>query len=106
MYEKHSGDFLLGNAQNKELVERVQNRKFMYGVANKSVYGNGTTMPEDEVREQKAIAKRYLKEEIATMAVLKRADKRRYGNLQISLRIHICWEEIIIQTPYPTCYRC
>ena len=43
-------------------------------------------MPEDKVKEQKAIAKKDLKEGIVAMTVLKRADKGRYGNLQISLK--------------------
>ena len=55
MYKKHGGDFLWGDAQDTELAERVQNAKFMYGVANTSEEDTRTTMPEDEVKEQKAI---------------------------------------------------
>ena len=50
MYEKHGVDFLWGGAQDTELVERVQNAKFMYGVANTSADGTGTTMPKDEFK--------------------------------------------------------
>ena len=53
----------------------------MYGVASTSEEDTRTTMPEDEVKEQKAISKKALKEEIFAMAVLNRPDKRRYGNL-------------------------
>ena len=53
---------------------------------NASADGTGTTIPEDEVKEQKSTSKKALKEEIAAMAVLKQSDKRRYGNLQISLK--------------------
>ena len=43
-------------------------------------------MPKDEDKEQNSIAKKALKEEIVVMAVLNQADKRRYENLQISLK--------------------
>ena len=55
-------------------------------MANTSADSTGTAMPEDKVKEQKAIAKKDLKEGIVAMAVLKRADKGRYGNLQISMK--------------------
>ena len=71
MYEKHGGDFLWRDTQGTELEESIQNAKFTYGVANTSVDGTGTTMPEDEVKEKKATAKKVLKEEIFAMAVLK-----------------------------------
>ena len=93
MYEKHCGCFLWGDAQDTELAERVQNANFTFGVANTYSDGTGTAMPEDEVREQKSIAKKSLKEEIVAMTVLKRADKRRYGNLHIILKNHIFWEK-------------
>ena len=51
-----------------------------------SVDGTVMAIPDNEVKEKKAIAKEELKEEIVAMAVMKRADKRRYGNLQISLK--------------------
>ena len=84
--------------------ERVQNSKFMYGVANTSADGTVTAMPEDEFKVKKSMANKALKEEIIAIAVLKRTDKRRYGNLHISLKIHICWGEIITQIPSRTCY--
>ena len=52
-----------------------------------SVDGTVMAMPDNEVKGKKAIAKEELKEEIVAMAVMNRADKRRYGNLQISLKI-------------------
>ena len=86
MYEKHGGDFLWGSVQDTELADRVKNSKFTYGVANTSADGTGTLMTDDKIKEQKAIAKKDLKKKIIAMAVLKRADKRRYGNLHISLK--------------------
>ena len=86
LYKKNGGDFFWGDAQDTELADHVQNTKFTYGVVNTSAYGTRTTMPEDRIKEKKSIAKKYMKEEIVSMAVLKRADKRRYGNLQISLK--------------------
>ena len=69
-----------GDAQDTELAERVQNAKFTYGVAKTSTDGTRTTIPEDEVKEQKDIAKEALKEKIAAMAILKRAEK---GGMEI-----------------------
>jgi len=42
-------------------------------------------MPEAQVKEHTAIKKKALKEEIVAMAVLKRADRKRYRNLQTGL---------------------
>ena len=95
---------MCGYAQDKELALRIQNAKFTYGVANISGDGTGTTMSEDDVKGKKSIPKKDLKEEIAAMAILKRADKRRYGNLQISQKNHICSGKIITQIPSRTCY--
>ena len=61
----------------------------MYSVANTSEDGTSTIMPEEEVKEQKAITKKALKKEIVAIAILKQTYKRMYGNLQISLKIHI-----------------
>ena len=58
----------------------------MYVVTNKSADGTGTAMTEEEVKAKNSTEKKALKEEIVAMAVLKQADKRRYGNLQISLK--------------------
>ena len=43
-----------------------------------SIDGTVMAMPDNEVKGKKAIAKEELKEEIVAMAVMKRADKRRY----------------------------
>jgi hypothetical protein len=85
VYEKHGGDFLWGKAQETELDDRVLNAKAKYSVVNVSD-GTPGMMSDDQVKEQTAIAKKALKEEIVAMVVLKRADKKRYGNLQISLK--------------------
>jgi hypothetical protein len=86
VYEKHGGDFLWGNAQDSELVNRVTSAKARYGVANTNADGTPAAMPEAQVKEHTAIAKKALKEEIVAMAVLKRADRKRYGNLQTGLK--------------------
>ena len=52
-----------------------------------SADGTVTAIPDNEIREQKAISKKAFMEEIVAMAVMKQAEKRRYGNLQISLKI-------------------
>jgi len=86
VYEKHGGDFLWGNAQDTELVDRVTSAKVRYTVVNDNADGTLAEMPADQVKEHTAIAKKALKEEIIAMAVLKRADRKRYGNLQTSLK--------------------
>ena len=72
VYEKHGGDFLWGNVQDSELVNRVASAKARYGVANTNADGTPAAMPEAQVKEHTAIAKKALKEEIVAMAVLKR----------------------------------
>ena len=92
MYEKHGCDFLWGDAQYTELTEPVQNPKFTYVVVNTYSDGTGTAIPDDEVKEPKDVTKKALKEETEAMVLLKRSDKRRYENLQISLlKIIFAW---------------
>ena len=86
VYEKHGGDFLWGTTQDTELVDRVTSAKVRYSVVNDNADGTPAEMPEDQVKEHTAIAKKALKEEIVAMAVLKRADRKRYGNLQTGLK--------------------
>jgi len=86
VYEKHGGDFLWGNTQETELEDRVTNAKIRYSVVNDNAEGKPGVMPADQVKEHTAIAKKALKEEIVAMSVLKRADRKRYGNLQTSLK--------------------
>jgi len=81
MYEKHGGDFLWGNTQDTEVDKCVTNAKIRYSVVNDNADGTPGVIPADQVKEQTAIAKKALKEEIVAMALLKRADRKRYGNL-------------------------
>ena len=74
------------DAQDTELVGPVKNAKISYGMVNTSADSIVTAMPDDEFKEQNYIAKQALREEIAAIAALKRADRRMYGNLQISLK--------------------
>jgi hypothetical protein len=86
VHEKHGGNFLWGNTQETELNVRVADAKLGYRIANRATDGTPSVMPEDQIKDQTAIAKKALKEVIVAMAVLKRADKKRHGNLQISLK--------------------
>ena len=52
-------------------------------------------LDEDKIQEIKSNVKKALKEEILVITVLKRADKRRYGNLQISLKMTDYWRKTI-----------
>ena len=60
-----------GDAQYTELSERVHNVRIRYGVANTSEDSTVTEMPENKFKGKKVIAKKALKEEIASMAILK-----------------------------------
>jgi hypothetical protein len=86
VYEKHGGDFLWGSAQETALDERVTDAKVKFSIVSSAAGSPSSVMSEDQVKEQRAILKRALKEEIVAMVVLKRADKKRYGNLQTSLK--------------------
>ena len=72
-------------------------------MANTSADSNVTEITDDEFKEKNVIAKNDLKEEILGIAVLKREEKRRYGNLQISLKTHIFSGKILTQIPSWTC---
>ena len=80
IYEKHGGDFLWGTAQKEALVELIDEQKKQFKKEN------SRDMTDSEVDEARKLAKGVLKDEIVSMAVLKRADKKRYGNLQIGLK--------------------
>jgi hypothetical protein len=86
VHDKHGGDFLWGSAQEKALDERVADAKIKFSVVSSAAGSVPSVMSEDQVKEQKAILKKTLKEDIVAMVVLKRADKKRYGNLQTSLK--------------------
>ena len=80
IYEKHGGDFLWGIAQKEALEEEITKQKEDFKKEN------SRDMDADEEAEAKKLARGVLKDEIIAMAILKRADKKRYGNLQIGLR--------------------
>ena len=80
IYEKHGGDFLWGTVQKEALVDLVDEQKEQFREEN------STDMTEIEENEARKLTKGFLKDEIIAMTVLKRADKRRYGNLQIGLK--------------------
>ena len=80
VYEKHGSDFLWGPLQEEQLVEKIAVEKEKYK------HLNGKDMDTDTEKEMEVVEKRKLKERIMTMTVLKRADKKRFGNLQIGLK--------------------
>ena len=81
VYEKHGGDFLWGLEQIDGLNERLNKAQLEYKQSN-----NNLDMPPARIAEERSILKKGLKEEILAMAILKRADPRRYGSLQTTLK--------------------
>ena len=69
-----------GSKQKDELTTLLDKAKDDYKTKH------ATDMPDDEVKTTKARISRTLKDEILAMAILKRADKTRYGSLQVELR--------------------
>eukprot|EP00557_Chaetoceros_sp_GSL56_P004583 CAMPEP_0176503500 /NCGR_PEP_ID=MMETSP0200_2-20121128/15397_1 /TAXON_ID=947934 /ORGANISM="Chaetoceros sp., Strain GSL56" /LENGTH=435 /DNA_ID=CAMNT_0017902797 /DNA_START=426 /DNA_END=1731 /DNA_ORIENTATION=- len=80
VYEKHGGEFLWGMKQRKDVETRLKD------ALEKYLDLNGVIMPDDMINEQTRIIKKQLREEIAATAIIKRADKKRYGNLQIQMK--------------------
>eukprot|EP00557_Chaetoceros_sp_GSL56_P002970 CAMPEP_0176488714 /NCGR_PEP_ID=MMETSP0200_2-20121128/6868_1 /TAXON_ID=947934 /ORGANISM="Chaetoceros sp., Strain GSL56" /LENGTH=957 /DNA_ID=CAMNT_0017885739 /DNA_START=340 /DNA_END=3216 /DNA_ORIENTATION=- len=80
VYEKHGGDFLWGTKQKDDLWTQVNESKEKY------LDLNGMEMPDSMVCEQTRLIKKKLRDEIIATAILKRADKKRYGNLQIQMK--------------------
>ena len=79
-FEKAERESIEADKKYKELEEKLEKQKM------KHKYVNSINMTDEQVAEEKRIIKKSMKEEIAAMVVLKRADKRRYGNLQIGLK--------------------
>ena len=71
----------VGLTQVDALNERLDQVKLEYR-QNK----NNTNMDPARVAEERSILKKGLKEEILAMAIIKRADPRRYGSLQTMLK--------------------
>lgn len=80
VYEKHGGDFLWGQKQKSDLESLLEYKKEQY------LDLNGLPMPDEVIQEQFRIIKKRLQEEIVATAIMKRADKKRYGNLQIQMK--------------------
>ena len=92
VYEKHGGDFLWGKTQINEMTKRL---KLAVDEFEKN---KGSPADQSEKDELKTIEKKSLKEQILAMTILKRADKRRYGNLQIQLKN----DYLLGKNDYPT----
>ena len=80
VYEKHGGDFLWGTTQKEAMKLEMEAAETAHMIANKS------EMDEDGKKETQGRIKKELKSKVTVMAILKRADKKRYGNLQIGLK--------------------
>lgn len=80
VYEKHGGDFLWGDTQKNELKQVIEDHETDY----KKTHGSELTQEERD--KQVRLTKKKLREEIMATAILKRADKRRYGNLLIHMK--------------------
>ena len=80
VYEKHGGDFLWGKTQARQYATRTRM------AIDEFDENNGGPPSVEEEKEIKSMVTKALKEEILAMAMLKRADKKRFGNLQISLK--------------------
>jgi len=79
VYEKDEGRFLWGSSQEKLLAEELEKAKVEY------VIEKGTKMTQEMEKSVLEKARRSIKEEITVMAILKRTDKKRYGNLMNEL---------------------
>ena len=80
IYEKHGGRFLWGKTQEDSLdasLKKLQDEK---------IATDGVAYTVDEMSELKKIETDKLNKEIIAMAMIKRADKKRFGNLQIQLK--------------------
>ena len=91
IYEKHGGSFLWGKKQDERLAAQITDI-----VNDKAEDGEAYTA--EEVAAQKKIAKKKLQDEVVAMSIIKRADKRRFGNLQIELKNAF----LLGQNEYPT----
>lgn len=80
VYEKHGGDFLWGEAQ------KIRMEKDLADVMEKYKAEYKDDMPDEQQKEQSRIIRKKLREEIMAIAILKRADKRRFGNLLIHMK--------------------
>jgi hypothetical protein len=78
VYEKHVGDFVWGKTQNRALRSRL--------AIDEYTKNNGVPPNLEDNAELNSMITKALKEEILAMAMMKRANKKRFGNLQISLK--------------------
>ena len=74
IFKKHGGNFLWGQKQDDAYFQQLQSAKERYLLKHSKV------MSAEEATEVAANTKKALQEEILAMAILKRSDKRRYGN--------------------------
>lgn len=79
VFKKHGGKALWGADIEEELEDQLEEVRRAY------VKENNATMSSDEEKEAIKILEKEYEERILSMAILKRADKRRFGNLLIKL---------------------
>jgi hypothetical protein len=82
VYERHGGDFLWGKSQDKALTEAMDKAKSAFVDEN----GLSATMTKAQEKEERRVQKKILKEQVTAMAIVKRADKKRFGDLQNDLQ--------------------
>jgi len=75
VYTKHGGSFLWGKTQQLELVKRKTAALKIF------ISENSTAWTKEEETETEKLIRKRLDEEILAMAIMKRADKKRYGPL-------------------------
>ena len=80
IYEKHGGRFLWGKHQEDQL------EKTMTKLKEDKIKLDNISYDDEELLELKKLEKKKIHDEIVAMALIKRSDKKRFGNLQIQLK--------------------
>ena len=80
VFKKHSGGFMWGKTQHKSFEKEIVNAKMAFKLKN------GVEMTTQKEKEEKRVARLKLKENITAITILKRADKKRFRNLQIKVQ--------------------
>ena len=79
IFEKHGGRYLWGAKQDAKLNKKLKQAEDEHTAAKNKPF------TAEEKKNRTSIIKKEIQEEILSMTIIKRADKRRYGNLQIQL---------------------
>ena len=79
IFEKHGGALLWGQKQEEQLKAQITD------IINENSKET-VIYTEEEIKEKRRLIKKSIQDEILAMVIIKRADKRRFGNLQIELK--------------------